>query len=397
MTKGFVDAQWEFPLGRAVQQKSCEGRWHHKGMPHAVELIEGNMIHGPGGRMRLLKDISGDRITVIDQGKEFVGKRTHDQIVWDDGAVWVRLPPVTTFDGHWAHKLHPEMVATVMGTKLQMADGTVTTLVPHGVDGFYILLNGEQHHAQIRGNFLYWSGGDVWIHVQSMRSEFDGRWQHKINPETVELIHRGLIHRPDGTISKIMPQGANKFTVELAGQVLEAELMDGEISWSDGTAWLAVKASEPLNGKWSYNRDPTIVLEICGDVVKKPDGSTVKILEQTESRLFIVHAGKRLQANLHNNDLLWQDGAVWSRLEVPQPECLLPDLEGEAEVAVDGDHCDSGQEKEKEEGAQATDLLGMQEAKPSDEDFDPLKGMAEKAAPNLAEVFTASPEVETNA
>jgi len=384
MTTGFVDAQWEYPSGRGVQQQSCEGRWHHKGMPSAVETVEGNVIHGPGGRLRCLKETSGDRITVVDQGKEFVGKRVNDQIFWDDGAVWVRLPTLTTFDGHWAHTLHPEMVATIKGTKLQMADGVVTTLVPQGLDGFHIVLNREQHHAQIRGNFLHWGGGDVWIHVQSMRTAFDGRWQHFDKPDMVEVIHRGLIHRPDGTISKITPQSGDKFTVELGGQVLEAELKEGEISWSDGGKWLAVKASEPLNGKWSYNRDPNIVLEICGDVVKKPDGSTVKVLQQAQNALFIVHGGKRLQANLHNNELLWQDGAVWTRLEVPKPECLLDDAnkseEGVADMTVDG------QEKENEDFVPAADLLGMQEEKASENDFDPLK--VEGKAEVEAEAFT---------
>jgi len=326
--------------------------------------------------MRLLKEVSGDRLTVIDQGQEFIGKRVHDQIFWDDGAVWVRLPPVTTFDGHWSHQMHPEMVATINDTRVQMADGTVVTLVPQGVDGFYITLNGEQHHAQRRGNFLHWGGGDVWMHVQTMRTVFDGRWKHKSSLEVVEVIHRGLIHRPDGTIAKITTQGADKFTVELSEQVVQAELVDGEISWSDGETWLAFTAPEPLNGKWGYNRNRNIELEICGDVVKKQDGSTVKVLQQTENELFIVHAGKRLQGKLHNNELVWQDGAVWSRLEAPkppqppQPECLLPDMEQSGNSAAEDN---DGEEKEKEEDVEATDLLGMQEASPSEEDFDPLK------------------------
>jgi len=340
--------------------------------------------------MRLLKEVSGDRLTVIDQGKQFFGKRVHDQIFWDDGAVWVRLPPVNIFDGHWAHELHPEMIATIMGTKVQMADGIVTTLVPQGVDGFYIILNGAQHHAQIRGNVLCWGGGDVWTRVERTRTAFDGRWGRKENPEAVEVIHRGLIHRPDGTVAKITPQGAGKFTAELSGQVLEAELVDGEISWSDGETWFAVKAPEPLNGKWSYNRDPTIVLEICGDVVKKPDGTIAKIMKQTENGLSIVHGGMMLQANLHNNELLWQDGAVWSRLDMPQPECLLRDDQAEG---GNGDHHNGGEVKEEVD----TDLLGMQEAKSSEEEFDlpDVKvTMAKQAAANTTEDFIASPEAE---
>jgi len=335
--------------------------------------------------MRLLKEVSGDRLTVIDQGQEFIGKRVNDQILWSDGAVWVRSPPVTTFDGHWAHKLHPEMVATIHDTRVQMADGFVTTLVPQGVDGFHITLNGEQHFAQRRGSFLYWGAGDVWMHVTTMRTAFDGRWAHKSNPEVVELVLRGLIHRPDGTIAKMNLQDADKCTVELSGQVLQAELAEGEIRWSDGETWLAARPPEPMNGKWGYNRNPNIVLEVCGDVVRKQDGSTVRILQQTESELFILHAGKRLQARLHNNELLWQDGAVWSRLEAPpqrqpeppqpepqkQPEDLMEGMEqaekGVEEAAADGD-CHDGVE-----AAEVTDLLGMQEANPSEQDFDPLK------------------------
>lgn len=336
--------------------------------------------------MRLLKEVSGNRLTVIDQGVEFIGKRVHNQILWDDGAVWFRLPALSTFNGHWCHEMYPEMVASIMDTRVQMADGFVTTLVPEGDDGFHILLNGERHHAQRRGNFLHWSGGDVWIHVQGMRTAFDGRWQHKSRPEVVEIIHRGLIHRPDGTVAKITPQGADKFTVELSGQVLEAELKDGEISWSDGGAWLAARAPAPLNGRWSYNRDPATVLEICGDFVKKPDGSALKILQQAESGLSIVHAGKRLQASLHGNELLWQDGAVWSRLEeeVPQSQGSLPDAsqskEGlEEEEAADGG-CDSGgeQKEQEEKEGQEADILGMQE----------------EPRPNVGEVFTAAPEAE---
>lgn len=172
--------------------------------------------------------------------------------------------------------------------------------------------------------------------------------------------------------------------VELSGQVLQAELVDGEIRWSDGETWLAVKVPEPMNGKWGYNRNPNIVLEVCGDVVKTQDGSTVKILEQTENELFILHAGKRLQGTLHNDELRWQDGAVWSRIDAPQrepepqkqPEDLLPDMEqaekGVEEVTVDGD-CHNGGEEKEEENVEATDLLGMQEANPSEQDFDPLK------------------------
>jgi len=102
----------------------------------------------------------------------------------------------------------------------------------------------------------------------------------------------------------------------------------------------------------------------------------VKILQQTENELFIVHAGKRLQAKLHNNELLWQDGAVWSRLEgpkpcqPPQPEDLLPGMEQSGKSASE----DKGEEeKVMEEDVEATDLLGMQERNPSEEDFDPLK------------------------
>jgi len=340
----------------------------------------------------LLKETSGNRLTVVDQGREFVGKRVRDEIHWDDGAVWVRLPALSTFDGHWAHELHPEMVATIMGTKVQMADGFVTTLVPQGANGFYILLSGERHNAQIRDNVLHWGGGDVWLRVDRMRTAFDGRWEHKGRPEAVEVIHRGLIHRPDGTVATITPQAADKFTVELSGQALEAELKDGEISWSDGGSWLAVKAPEPLNGKWSYNRDPSIVLEICGDVVKKQDGTTVKILQQTEHGLFIVHAGKGLQAHLHNNELLWQDGAIWSRLELSQSEQLPK--EGVVEVAVDGDQHNSEEENQKE----GNDLLGTQEAKPSEEDSDPLedKLAAGEPSPSAGEASTASSEAEAS-
>lgn len=369
-----------------------EGRWHHKGAPHAVEVIDGFTIHGPGGKTRTVSATDGDQITVVDEGKDFRGKRVGDQIFWDDGAIWARLPVLSTFDGCWAHSGRPDMVATIKGSKVQMADGFVTTLTQQSPDKFTISLKGEKHVAQIQnGDRLVWSAGDVWIRVQALKTKFDGRWMHQSRPEAVEFIGGGLIRRPDGRTSRLREKGPDSFTATLEGQALVARLDGTELHWSDGGVWARIEAPVPLNGRWMYNGKSGIVLHIDNDVVRRPDGTTVKILEQTQAALYIVHNGKRLKAVLKGNDLVWEDGAVWTRAS--EPECLLPGMEEPARP-------EGGEAKGKRSEPEATDLLGMEfPAQPGTEPFDLFGGGKDTATTGLADVFapTMVPAVGTSA
>jgi len=363
-----------------------EGRWHHKGAPHAVEVIEGLTIHGPGGKTRTVSQTDGDQLTVVDEGKEFRGKCVGDQLFWEDGAIWARLPVLSTFDGCWAHSARPDMVATIKGSKVQMADGFVTTLTQSSPDKFTITLKGEKHIAQIQnGDWLAWSAGDVWIRVQASKTKFDGRWMHKVNPEAHEISGGGLIRRPDGSTARLRAEGPDMFAVTLAGQAVEARL-DGngtEIHWSDGGVWIRIEAPAPLNGRWMYNGKSGIVLHVDNDVVRRPDGTTVKILEQTQAALYLVHSGKRLKAVLKGNDLAWEDGAVWTR--IAEPECLLPGME---EVARPG----GGEAKDRRSAPEATDLLGMDfPAQPKAELTDLFDSNKDMPTTGLSDLFAPTP------
>lgn len=362
-----------------------EGRWHHKGAPHAVEVIEGFTIHGPGGKTRKVSSTDGDEITVVDEGKDFRGKRVGDQLFWDDGAIWARLPDLSTFNGCWAHSGRPDMVATIKGSKVQMADGFVTTLTQTSPDKFTITLKGEKHVAQIQnGDRLVWSAGDVWIRVQASKTKFDGRWMHKSRPEAVEFIGGGLLRRPDGRTARIRGKGSDSFEATLEGQAIVARLDGTELHWSDGGVWVRVEAPVPLNGKWMYNGKSGIVLQVDNDVVRRPDGTTVKILEQTQAALYIIHNGKRLKAVLKGNDLVWEDGAVWTR--VAEPECLLPGMEEEPAGCPQPGREAKGRRSEPE----AADLLGMElPAQSSTEPFDAFGGGQDEAAAGLADLFAA--------
>jgi len=74
--------------------------------------------------------------------------------------------PGGPFDGIWVHKDHPGMLENIQDGIIRSDDGSYAQIHLTSKHKFYIEHSGQKVHAEVRGNELIWSDGDVWTRLE---------------------------------------------------------------------------------------------------------------------------------------------------------------------------------------------------------------------------------------
>jgi len=71
-------------------------------------------------------------------------------------------------------------------------------------------------------------------------SAFDGCWTDSktIAHSSMEVIDAGLLYSSKDGVVCLAPVGRNKLAARLCGQLLQVELVEGQLVWSDGSVWV---------------------------------------------------------------------------------------------------------------------------------------------------------------
>eukprot|EP00933_Yihiella_yeosuensis_P045936 TRINITY_DN41373_c0_g1_i1.p1 TRINITY_DN41373_c0_g1~~TRINITY_DN41373_c0_g1_i1.p1 ORF type:complete len:664 (-),score=127.37 TRINITY_DN41373_c0_g1_i1:42-2033(-) len=145
-----------------------DGRWVHKENPELVEIIQGGFV-GVGSEMvTQINDEGFDSLSMELRGQLHHAKRSGNELVWDDGDVWVLVQgELKQFEGRWAHKENRSLVESIRGNKLVRSSGEILELTAvTGEDAFTAVLDGAITRAELKGNQIVWETGAVWVPLQ---------------------------------------------------------------------------------------------------------------------------------------------------------------------------------------------------------------------------------------
>jgi len=70
------------------------------------------------------------------------------------------------FDGFWTHKDQPGLLECIQDGIIRSDDGTCLPIQPISHDCFFIEQGGQKVQAEVRGDELIWSDGDIWCRVE---------------------------------------------------------------------------------------------------------------------------------------------------------------------------------------------------------------------------------------
>lgn len=243
--------------------ESLDGHWVHQDRPGISEVIRGDTLYGPDGTVKKLTFPGDDRVSLVLHGRAFEAQLLAGRLVWDDGDVWLRPPPIQdinaftgagrwqplplpfagrnlpslAFSGRWKHKRSPEFVETIQGDSLIGPSGSLHRVTFCGGNRISINVGGKPCSAELVGNELFWADGDVWIRVAAA-VELDGRWVHQSKPGVVEIVKGGTLFGIDGAVKTITAMGNGTFSMVLHGNAFQARLVGDKLLWNDGDTWL---------------------------------------------------------------------------------------------------------------------------------------------------------------
>jgi len=147
---------------RARRKEGLEGRWRHRGKD-VLESIRGDIIHGPDGLQTRINHVSESRFSIDLNGRTHSAQLVGDEIIWDDGDVWIHVPAAEGIEGPWRHKEAPELVEVVLGGVVQGPDGAEARITEQADDMLAIDSDGQTCKAQLVNDELVWSDGKVWV------------------------------------------------------------------------------------------------------------------------------------------------------------------------------------------------------------------------------------------
>jgi len=79
------------------------------------------------------------------------------------------------FDGVWMHKDQPSLLEIIKDGIIKSDDGSSAKVQPISHDSFFIEQQGHRVSAEVRGNELIWSDGDIWCRVENFGVPTMGR------------------------------------------------------------------------------------------------------------------------------------------------------------------------------------------------------------------------------
>lgn len=96
-----------------------------------------------------------------------------DELLWDDGDVWVRMQGRELFDGRWTQKKSHVATEVIVGDTILRPDGSEVKITPQGENRFALQCDGEVYSGQLVGDQLVWDDGDTWVRKEGSRAEVD--------------------------------------------------------------------------------------------------------------------------------------------------------------------------------------------------------------------------------
>jgi len=214
-------------------------------------------------------------------------------------------------NGHWVHK---KMTQVIKGGAIIGPDGSAAKMRLLSKDQLQMTLRGSTYTARLLGGALFWDDGDVWVREKG-QSPFEGHWAHKKNLGALEVIAGEYLHAQDGSVVRLKQLGKDKIAVPLKQGTFCARLISDRLVWDDGDIWIRAQGRAPFDGRWTHRTQPGIIQLIKGETLHGPDGSEVPVMALGKSRMAIQLKGTTHRATLRSDELLWDDGDVWVRMQ----------------------------------------------------------------------------------
>lgn len=358
------------PGGQAPNgQALADGRWAHKSAPHLVEVIGGGEIVWYTGKKSPVKDEGGGKISVLFDGKRHVaelqpaprkGKKRDkqtEQLVWDDGDVWVREGAVAAqapaqpaeeapaaevargagegqaiFQGRWVHREQQHLVESIFGDRVTWHDGQKTPFTVLGDGRLHMNFEGIDLIAQLEPSYvpgeprdplrdqLVWDDGDIWVR-EGAAPEPAPAPAPVPEPDPAPAQPPPPAAPPSPTFLPT-PEPARSYTP-----------MEPVASYSPAGSHVlpppvaVAKVEGPLDGRWVHKKQPQLLEVISGSEVTWHNGTTTRFIEEGIGRLLMDFEGQTLRAHLEPpyaegiprnkllDEILWDDGDIWIREE----------------------------------------------------------------------------------
>lgn len=110
----------------------------------------------------------------------------------------------------------------------------------------------------------------------------------------------------------------------------------GPLTWLTKRWNSPAPSSDQLDGLWVHKSNPSIVECIKGDIVYGQVGSvTAVIIAREADSITIEFEGSIFRATLVQDELLWDDGDVWSRKPLRNVMDLVPPLPGASSIVAE--------------------------------------------------------------
>mmetsp|Transcript_126146 Transcript_126146/g.251962 ORF Transcript_126146/g.251962 Transcript_126146/m.251962 type:complete len:487 (-) Transcript_126146:234-1694(-) len=101
----------------------------------------------------------------------------------------------------------------------------------------------------------------LWLISELLGDEcaFDGCWTDSdtVASSSMEVIDGGLLFSSRGVVVCLAPTGRNKLSAHLCGHLLQVELVEGRLIWSDGSVWVRDSRDAPGSSEFFVALDRT--------------------------------------------------------------------------------------------------------------------------------------------
>jgi len=244
--------------------KGLNGRWMHKHFPEIVEIIKGDLIHGPNGTISQMAGRGKDSISIELDGSPFYATRAGNELFWSDGDIWTRCPepgsslaPQRDVDTR-AERGSVGSAGSVPlpreDTRSLPASPEVTQNVEEATIASYTMAIAASptpstaSQASLQSGPLQAGAQRLKQLINRMATtpelgealSFEGRWEHKDSPGVAEIITGNSILGPDGKMTRISskdPSG-QYLCAEMYGSPCCANRVGDELRWDNGVVWV---------------------------------------------------------------------------------------------------------------------------------------------------------------
>lgn len=213
--------------------------------------------------------------------------------------------------GRWVHK---SFVQVIRGSSVFGPDGSVTKMKVASKDRFSIVVKGQSHTAKLSGGKLVWDDGDVWTR-EVAQAPLEGRWTHRSNFGLTDLIAGDNLFTHNGTVFKVTREQNRRVVIHNAGKNRSGQLKSDKLLWDDGDVWIRMQSHTAFDGRWTSKRHRGSTQLIKGYTIYWQDGSETNVSFTDDKHLSLVIRGRSHGAKVVKDELQWDDGDVWVRLQ----------------------------------------------------------------------------------